>query len=363
MEAVVLAGGVGRRLLPLTRERPKPYLPLAGKPLYMYAVEQVAMVRGLLDRAVMVTPPGHPTPPGSLPSWLDTVEQRGEGVEAGLATALKRLGGGEEIVVSFVGYLARPNTLVRHVLDFYSVTRYKLVLALAPVTRGSESFGFVDADPSTGRVLGFSGSREEWMAGRGRVFAGVLASDPEALEVLAGEGFVEGINSLARRGLVGSVVWPGEWLEVGYPCDLLEAPGLVVEARAAVVSAKARVARSSVIQGGVVIEEDAEVGEGTVVEGPAYIGRGAVVGRNSVVGPGVVLEEDAVVGDLVSIERSVMLERAEVSGPSRLEGAVIGDGAYIAPLATATNQEGCTVVAPKTRLGPRATLEPGKTYS
>ncbi len=266
-----------------------------------------------------------------MPGWLAVVEQRGEGVEAGLSTALERLSGGEEIVVSFVGYLARPNTLVRHVLDYYSVTRYKLVLALAPVTRGGESFGFVDVDPSTGRVLGFSGDREEWMAGRGRVFAGVLAGDTEALEVLAGEGFVEGINSLARRGLVGSVVWPGEWLEIGYPCDLLEAPGLVIGAGAAVISSGARVARTSVIQGGVVVEEDAEVGEGAVILGPVYIGRGAVVGRNSVVGPGVVMEEDAVVGDLVSIEGAVLLERAEALGPARLRSVIVGDDGAIPP--------------------------------
>ncbi|WP_082398272.1 sugar phosphate nucleotidyltransferase [Aeropyrum camini] len=73
MEAIVLAGGVGKRLLPLTQWRPKPYLPLAGKPLYMYAVEQIAMVRGLLDRAVMVAPQATPPPRGQCragwPLW------------------------------------------------------------------------------------------------------------------------------------------------------------------------------------------------------------------------------------------------------------------------------------------------------
>lgn len=329
MDAIVLAGGSGRRLYPLTKSTPKAYLRVGGRMLYTYTLDMLREARSSLDSIVLILPRGSLHMLQDVPEWVTAVEQRGEGVEGALRTGLEALGGGGEVVVSFIGYITRPPTMVRHLLDYYSTIEYPLTLTVAPITSGLETFGFVRIG-SRGNVEALQETPgPEWMKGRGYVFAGALVGEYSFVERLAEEGFTSGLNRMASRNLVGALTWTGEWIELSYPWDLLKLPGLVAGDSMLMVSSGADIPRSAVLRGPVIVERRARIGESAVILGPAYIGEGAVVGESAIVGPNTSLESGSRVGPLSVVRDTILMEGASVGSHAVVEGSILGPGASI----------------------------------
>jgi len=346
MHAVVLAGGWGRRLGPLTARRPKPLIPVAGRRIIDYTLQDLARVRPS-EATVIVDP--RVLPLEGLPGWARAVGQEAPGLASALRQAARILSEarGDLALISFTGYLARPWGLARSVLDYYSSTSHPAVIAVAPVSTGLETFGFVELGPRH-QVARVSKELEEWRAGRGYVFAGILVAEKSVAEELGGAGgFMEALNRLAARKLLGAYVWQGDWLEIAYPWDLLEAPRIVLEGSSTMLHPRARVAPTARIGPGVVVEEGARIGEGAVIHGPAYIGRGAAVGEYSVVGPGTLLEEGVTVEEHAVVRESVLLESARVEA-GRLSRTVLGEGAVV---------EACSYIVSSPRSEPAEWME------
>jgi len=196
-----------------------------------------------------------------------------------------------------------------------------------------ETFGFARLGIG-GRVERVSRELEEWLAGRGHVFAGALVGEPGALEPLARGGFHEALDSLAREGVLGAVIWQGDWAEVAYPWDLLEARRLVLDEETTRIAGGARVHPTAYIGRGVVVERGAVVEARAVVEGPAYIGRGARVGAGAVV------------------KASILEEYAEAAENSVVVESHLLEGASVGPTAVAYR----TIAAEHSRVGPGAKL-------
>ncbi len=375
MDVIVLAGGTGKRLLPLTRYTPKPFLRIAGKQLYRYSIDQLSNIKSNIERAVLVIPPSTGKSVEDLPEWMFSVEQIGYGIEGGIATGLKALdGGSQEVIISFTGYLAWPEDMVRQTLDFYSVSGYQVVMAIAPVATGVETYGFVKTGVM-GRVEELREEpEEEWLSGRGYVFAGVMIGDRKALIELAKEGYIAGLNNLAKRGLLGATIWGGEWAEIGYPWDLLEVPNILFKSKPTMISPSATITRTAIITGRVYIGANAYIGDNAIVKGPAYVGRNARIGDGAVIGPGSLIEDGAVIGPNCVVESSVVMEGAFVSAISHIEKSIIGEGAVIKSLSVLEAGEPRelperlqgvakfmpkkpmlgAIIAPRVQLGPRA---------
>ncbi|MCE4620539.1 MAG: NDP-sugar synthase [Desulfurococcales archaeon] len=322
----VLAGGWGKRLGPLTESRPKPLLRIGGRRIIDYTLEQVLEARP--SSGVVVVHPAIARLDG-VPSPLRVVAQEGPGLKSAIRTALN-YADDDIVVLSFTGYLSRPNTIVSSLLEYYTVSDYQLVMALAPVSSGLETFGFARLGFG-GRVEKVTEKLEEWRAGRGYVFAGVLAGKKSLVETLAQEGFINGVNLLSAKGLVGGYIWEGDWLEIAYPWDLLEAPRLLIPRYETAIREGAEVAATARIGRGVIIERGAYIGENTVVIGPSYIGADASIGPNSVIGPGTIIEKDSRVGPLTLLENTIVMVGATVGASTIMSGGVVGEGGEVAP--------------------------------
>ena len=322
----VLAGGWGKRLGPLTESRPKPLLRVGGKRIIDYTLEQVLEARP--SSGVVVVHPAIARLNG-VPSPLRVIAQEGPGLKSAIKTALK-YADDDVVVLSFTGYLSRPNTIVSSLLEYYTVSDYQLVMALAPVSSGLETFGFARLGLG-GRVEKVTENLEEWRAGRGYVFAGVLAGKKSLVGKLAEEGFINGVNLLAAKGLVGGYIWEGDWLEIAYPWDLLEAPRLLIPRYETAIREGAEVATTARIGRGVIVERGAYIGENTVVIGPSYIGADALIGPNSVIGPGTIIEEGSRIGPLVVLENTIVMAGATVGAATIMSGGVVGERGKVAP--------------------------------
>ncbi|MEB3859869.1 MAG: NDP-sugar synthase, partial [Desulfurococcales archaeon] len=181
LKAIVLAGGLGLRLRPLTRSKPKAFIKLAGRRLYEYSLSYVEAAG--IKEAVVVAPQGY-SGLVEAPGNVTVVEQEKPGIEGAISSGLKEVGG-DEVVLTFTGYLSWPPDIVSQAVDYYASSGYPLVMAVSSVITGAETYGFVKLGMG-GRVedVQFDGG-DNWMSGRGFVFAGIIVGDTGIISRLA----------------------------------------------------------------------------------------------------------------------------------------------------------------------------------
>lgn len=350
MDAVLLVGGQGTRLRPLTISAPKPMLPAAGVP---FTAHQLARARAAgIDHVVLATSYraevfegyfGDGSAFGLDLSYVTETEPLGTGGGIRNVASLLR-GGPDDPVVIFNGDVLAGLDLralvARHVDGGAAVTLH-LVEVEDP-----RPFGLVPTD-ADGRVTAFlekPTSPEQIVthninAGcyvfRRRVVESIPAGRPVSVERETFPGL------LAAGELVLGHVDTSYWLDLGTPaafvqgsCDLVlgrvsspALPGPVGEflvLPGATVDPDALLTAGTTIGAGATVAGGAQV-HGSVVFDGASIGTGAcvtssVVGRDAVVGPGTVLT-DVVVGDGARIGAGNEL----LAGTRVFPGAVLGD--------------------------------------
>ncbi|MBK6887722.1 MAG: NTP transferase domain-containing protein [Tetrasphaera sp.] len=314
--AVVLAGGLGTRMAPLTANRPKHLLEVAGEPFAAHQLRWLA-AHGVTDvvlatayRAELFRPAlGDGAAYGVRVRYA--VEPAPLGTGGGVAHAARSLPGGpgEEPIVVVNGDLFTTHDVRAQlaVLDAHPDAEVCLHVRTVP---DAAAYGCVVADDD-GRVRAFLEKSPD--PPTREVNAGTYAVRRRALDAIPG-----GVVSLERDifpGLVaaGRVVAYREqtdWIDVGNPAALVAVSALLAARGhgAAWVAADATVDSSARVSGGSSVCSRARIEAGAVVVG-------------SVVMPGAVVEERAEVHD------SVVGPGARVAAGARLDGAAIGDGA------------------------------------
>ncbi|ADL18514.1 putative nucleotidyl transferase [Acidilobus saccharovorans 345-15] len=333
MIGFVLAGGYGKRLLPLTSRTPKPFMQLLGRQLIDYSLDMLREAG--VDDVVIIATQGFSGMASAGREGVRVVEQRGLDIQGALRTAYEEAVSSKEreAIVVYTGFLASPNTIAKLAVEYYQTSGFPVVLALASAATGLETYGFVTVD-YRGAVRDFMWESQEanrWGMGRGYVFGGVMVSGVEELEEASRRPFAESMKSMAKQGVLGGVQWPGRWVEIGYPWDILEAINMLLDGAGTRIARGARVSRSAVVGDNVIVDEGAVIEDGAVVKGPAYIGRdvrvmsGAVVEGFSSIEQGSVIEENAIV------DRSYVGVGVRVGALSEVRGSVVGEGAVVGP--------------------------------
>jgi mannose-1-phosphate guanylyltransferase len=327
-EAVLLVGGQGTRLRPLTINTPKPMLPVAGVP---FTVHQITRARDAgVTRIVLATS-------YKAEVFRAFIDDADLGIEIVIATEDEPLGTGGAIrhalphldsgpddpVLIFNGDVL-SGVDIAGLVDHHRDTGSDVTLYLTPV-EDPRAYGLVPTDHQ-GRVTAFlEKPKTEAEIVTNNINAGcyvfkrsIIDSIPSGRPVSVERETFPGL--LAGGSLVTGVVDKGYWLDLGTPlafvqgsCDLVlgAAPSpAVAEASDYLALAGAQVADDAQVHSGTVIGRDASVGGGAIVNGSvvfdgAEIAEGAHV-LNSIVGVGAVIGAGSV-----------------------LRGAVIGDGAVI----------------------------------
>ena len=326
---MVLAGGAGTRLLPLTAAIPKPMLPFCGEPFL------VGLVRGLsgagIERVILLV--GRDDAPfAALPATAArygvALEVRTEdvplGTAGGVRAALERVDG---------TFLVLNGDVLTDIDPVGGVASHRREGASATLTlievEDTSTFGVCVRDGT--RIVAFvekpaPGSLPDQRA----VNAGTYVLEPDALR-----GFPDGPLSfeldvfptlVARGDRVAGWVATGTWTDLGTCARFLDGHRLALEGRLAWptlddVPADARGAR---------IAGTAQVDPGALLVPPLLIGPGARVGRGARLGPNAVLGPGVDVGDGAQLADAVVLDRARVGAGARVRGAIVGPGAGIA---------------------------------
>jgi glucose-1-phosphate thymidylyltransferase len=331
MKALVLAGGSGTRLRPITHTCAKQLLPVANKPVLFYGLEAIRDA-GITDVGIVVGE--------TAPAIQDAV---GDGSAFGLDVAYIRqqapLGLAHAVLAArdflgdddFVMYLG-DNFIVGGISALVEEFRSLQPDAQIMLTTVSDprQFGVAELD-AAGQVVGLEEKPKQPKSDLALV--GVYMFAPAIHEAVGqlspswrGElEITDAIQWLITRGRkVISTIISGYWKDTGNVGDMLEVNRMLLE------SAEPRIAGTvdqvTELIGRVVIEAGARV-SGSRIVGPAIVGAETVV-TGSYIGPFTSVAHGCVIADS-ELEYSIVLRGASISGVRRIQGSLIGHDAEV----------------------------------
>lgn len=333
MKAIVLAGGSGTRLRPITHTSAKQLLPIANKPVLFYGLEALRDA-GITDAGVVVgaTAPEIKAAVGDGSSFGLHVTYLHQPVPLGLAHAI--LIAREYLADDpFVLYLG-DNFIVGGIAaltDSFRRTRPDAQILLTKVPNPRD-FGVAVLDAS-GKVVGLEEKPRQPRSDMAlvgvcmfspAVHTAVRQIKPSARDELE---ITDALQWMIDQGLrVESTVVAGYWKDTGNVSDLLEANRTVLESIEPRLSGT--VDAASEIVGRVVVEPGARV-ESSRIVGPAIVGPGSKV-IGSYIGPYTSIAGDCRI-EQSEIEYSIVMADAYIQGARRLEASLIGRAVQVTP--------------------------------
>jgi mannose-1-phosphate guanylyltransferase len=329
MQALILAGGEGTRLRPLTSTVPKPVVPLVDRPfisfmlawLSEHGVDDVIMSCGHLASGVRNVL-GDGSALGIRLRYVEEPQPLGTGGAVKYAESLL-----DERFLMLNGDVLTDIDLTAQIAQ-HERTGARATLALVPVDDPS-AYGLVRT-ASDGSVDAFVEKPSPDQIDTNRISAGAYVLERSVLsDLVAGENASierDVFPELVGDGLFGYLA-DGYWLDIGTPeryltgtFDLLE--GTVHSPVAARM-------------GDTFLSVDPSVENAGRIIPSALIEAGCRIGQNARIGGRVVLERGVHVGADTHIERAVILQGAEIGAGCTLRGCIVGGGVRIG--------DGCTV--------------------
>lgn len=333
MKALILSGGKGTRLRPLTHTMAKQLVPVAGKPILGYVVDHIAQA-SIKQIGVVISPEtGEEVRRhlGTGRKWgvrfTYILQESPLGLAHAVKTAEKFLG--EDDFVMYLG----DNLLsygVKGAVRRFRAERPDALIYLKEVDT-PEHFGVADLneDGSINRLIEKPRKPPSNLALVGvYIFSGRIHEAISRIKP-SGRGELEitdAIQNLIDTGFtVKSEILDGWWLDTGKKDDLLQANTIVLDEYIK-RDVRGKTDQRTQVVGRVEISEGARL-KNSILRGPIRIGRRSVI-ENSFIGPYTSIGDRVVIRDS-AIEHSVILNESEIEGIERLEDSLIGRGARV----------------------------------
>jgi mannose-1-phosphate guanylyltransferase len=321
VKAVLLVGGMGTRIRPLTYRLPKPLIPVMGKPLMMHVIDKMPkevdeIIVPVSYKKDMVVEYLYKHPPKRKVTLVDEPEALGTG---GAAKNVEKLLDGPFLVINGDSLWSMD---MSEFIRFHRKKKGIATISLWPVD-DITGYGVVDIDRND-RINRFQEKPKKEEAFSNLINAGVYALEHEVLDHI-GKGFVsmerEVFPKILDKGMFG-FKFTGYWIDCGKKERLLEAYWTLMGEGTKDVD-KRVVLEGASLRPPLVVRPGAVIAGATI--GPqAYISERAVVGLRSVVERSVVLE-DARIGTGCTIADSVIDAGVTVPDGTRVTKTIVSD--------------------------------------
>jgi mannose-1-phosphate guanylyltransferase len=322
MQALILVGGEGTRLRPLTLTVPKPVLPLVDRPLISYMIEWLArhgvddivMACGFLAAGVRAVL-GEGGDGGPRLRYVEEPDARGT---AGAIRFAERFL--DERFLALNGDVLTDLDLSA-LIELHEQRSATATVALHPVDDPS-AYGLVRRNED-GEIVEFVEKPDPEQIDTDEINAGAYVLERSVLDLIPGGREVsierEVFPKMVGAGLYGRRL-PAYWIDIGTPQRYLQATWDILERRVQTEVGE------RIDDAGQLVEPDAQLDAGAAVEAPAFVesrvsaARGVQLGPLAVVGPACELGEGA------RIERSVLHRGCRIGAGARVEGAILSAG-------------------------------------
>lgn len=365
-QAVILAGGEGTRLRPLTKHQPKPMLPIANRPVLTYVLD--ALVDGGVDHAVIVV--GHRG--DRIQDWF---ENKYRGVELSYVHQRVQLGSGHALLEArdhvdgeFVvvnGDNLIDGAMVRGTVERFEATDCAASIAVAPSDTPEEYGAVLTENGTVTTIIENPAESAGYRINAGvYMFTDAIFDALDRTETRAGELYVtDALVDLP--GPVSAAEASGVWLDPSYPWDVLSVTETLLSSHTELVD--------NSFTGDALVDDSAHVHETAVIEGPSVVGPDCEVGPGAVIRKGTCLGQNVRVGVNSVIDHSVVAADARIGAGTTLRDCLVGPSANISDGVIAPggrvdilvndrvhrNRRLGGVIADRATIGGNVTLEPG----
>jgi glucose-1-phosphate thymidylyltransferase len=331
MRGLILSGGKGTRLRPLTHTSAKQLVPVANKPVLFYGIEAMAAA-GIEEVGIIIAPETGAEirdAAGDGSAFGIRIEYIEQDAPLGLAHALLTAEPflGDSPFVMYLGDNLLRDGIVDLVETFRTEQPDALIL-LTPVP-DPESYGVAELnDGRVARLVEKPKQPQTDLALVGvymftpAIFEAARSIEPSWRNELE---ITDAIQVLVDRGLrVDPHIVHGWWKDTGQVQDMLEANQLILDDLSERVAGELVDSR---VEGRVVIEEGARL-ERATVRGPAIVGRGSRI-TDAYIGPYTAIGDDVTI-TRAELEHSIVLSGSSISDLEyRIEASLIGKNVRI----------------------------------
>ncbi|XP_062971515.1 mannose-1-phosphate guanyltransferase beta isoform X3 [Cynocephalus volans] len=309
MKALILVGGYGTRLRPLTLSTPKPLVDFCNKPILMHQVE--ALVAAGVDHVILAV---------SYMSQVLEKEMKAQEQRLGIRISMSH----EEEPLGTAGPLALARDLLSDTADPFFVLNSDVICdfpfqamvqfhqhhgqegsILVTKVEEPSKYGVVVCEADTGRIHRFVEKPQVFVSNK--INAGMYILSPAVLQRIQLQPTSiekEVFPVMAKEGQLYAMELQGFWMDIGQPKDFLT--GMCLFLQSLRQKQPERLCSGPGIVGNVLVDPS------------ACIGQNCSIGPNVTLGPGVVVE------DGVCIRRCTVLRDAHIRPHSWLESCIVG---------------------------------------
>lgn len=328
MKGLILSGGHGTRLRPLTYSQQKQLIPVANKPILFYPIEDIVEA-GVKEIGIIVGPNKEQIMEvvGDGSRWGIQIEYIDQPEPLGLAHAVKisRDFLGDEDFVMYLGDNLLKGGIVKHIEKFNKSGASASILLCE--VENPQQFGVaqLNNDGSIKRLVEKPKNPPSNLA-----LAGIYLFKPEIFGAidnikLSWRNELEITDAIQylidKKSRVDSAIVEDWWKDTGKPEDILEANHLVLDEMDSCNEGK--VEDGAVIRGKVSIGKGTVIRKKAVIKGPVIIGKDCEIGPDTYIGPYTSIGDNSKIEN-AEIEYSVILDNATIKCKEKIVESLIG---------------------------------------
>ena len=328
MKAILLAGGQGTRLRPLTLNTPKPIVPIFNRPFLCYQIDLLRQIPEIEEVILSLN-----YQPGRIEDLIGdgrelgltiryVIEPRPLGTAGAVKYAEPYLDGA---VLVFNGDVLTQLDLAA-VVRLHRERRARATIVLTPVENPS-AYGLVETD-GDGNVRRFLEKPKSHEITCDTINAGIYVLEPDTFERIPKE-----TNwSIERRFFPSLVeddqtfvayVSRGYWIDIGTPEKYVQVHRDIMDGRFRAAPFATASAHQAVIAPGVTIDDQA------CIEGPCFIDQGTVVRAGARVGPYTVVGRDCTINEGAVVAGSILWPSTKIDRDAVMRDVVLGRGCQV----------------------------------
>ena len=327
MKAILLAGGKGTRLRPLTVHTPKPIVPIFNRPFLYYQIDLLRQVPEI-DEVILSL--------NYQPRRIEEIFGDGEGLGVKLRYVVEPMPLGTGGAIRYAGDSLTESVVVFNgdvltqvdlgaVLRLHRERKAKATIVLTPVDN-PRAYGLVETRPdgSVGRFLEKPGEDEITC---NTINAGIYVLEPETFDRIPKDTAwsIERsyFPSLIERGeTFVAYVYDGYWIDIGTPGKYLQVHRDIMDGH---YSAPPFAGTPHIAW----VSPDARVEEGVELHGPCFVDEGTVIKAGTKVLPYSVLGRQTHVDEGATIDGAIVWPNGWIGREATVRGAILGRNCHI----------------------------------
>ena len=332
MKAILLAGGKGTRLRPLTVHTPKPIVPIFNRPFLYYQIDLLRQVPEI-DEVILSL--------NYQPRRIEEIFGEGEGLGLRLRYVVEPMPLGTGGAVRYAGDQLTESVVVFNgdvltqvdlgaVLRLHRERRAKATIVLTPV-ENPRAYGLVETD-AQGNIRRFLEKPGEDEITCNTINAGIYVLEPETFDRIPKDTTwsIERsfFPSLIERGeTFVAYVYDGYWIDIGTPAKYLQVHRDIMDGRYAAPPFAGRAQTAWVAEG-------ARLEEGVEIQGPCFVDEGVVIKAGARVLPYSVLGRQTRVDEAAVVDGAIVWPNGWIGREAVVRGSILGRNCHIGRNAT-----------------------------